>query len=100
QEEMDTGPGIFGPRTEHALKAYQAELGLPATGFYGPMTRESLAKAAEPPSKMEEVVLEIVGRAGPKPDFGILIAVFATLEPTMQEEFLGAVAIHCGEEHA
>ena len=48
QEDMDTGPGIFGPRTEAALKAYQDSLGLPSTGFYGPQTRESLAQAAQP----------------------------------------------------
>jgi peptidoglycan hydrolase-like protein with peptidoglycan-binding domain len=100
QEQMDTGPGIFGPRTEHALKAYQADLGLPSTGFYGPKTRESLAKAAEPPSKVEKIVIEIIGHAGPKPDFGILIGVFLTLDAAVQEEFMGAVGKHCGEEHA
>jgi peptidoglycan hydrolase-like protein with peptidoglycan-binding domain len=100
QEEMDTGPGTFGPRTEHALKAYQAELGLPATGFYGPMTRESLAKAAEPASPTEKVVQGIVAKHGPKPDMGVLVAAFMTVDASMQEEFIGAVAKQCGEEHA
>jgi chemotaxis protein histidine kinase CheA len=64
------------------------------------MTRESLAKAAQPPSKMEQLVLDIVGKHGPKPDFGVLVAAFMTIEPSLQEEFFGAVASHCGEDHA
>jgi peptidoglycan hydrolase-like protein with peptidoglycan-binding domain len=100
QEEMDTGPGIFGPRTEHALKAYQAELGLPATGFYGPQTRESLAKAAAPASPTEQAVQGIVAKHGPKPDLGVLVSAFMTIAPALQGEFIVAVANQCGEEHA
>ncbi|MDE1874969.1 MAG: peptidoglycan-binding protein, partial [Patescibacteria group bacterium] len=29
----------FGPATEKALKAYQASVGLPSTGYFGPLTR-------------------------------------------------------------
>ncbi len=34
--------GIFGPATRNAVIAYQASVGLPATGFVGPMTREKI----------------------------------------------------------
>lgn len=35
---------LFGIRTYKALKAYQLSVGLPDTGFFGPMTRESFSK--------------------------------------------------------
>ncbi|QRN94540.1 peptidoglycan-binding protein [Archangium violaceum] len=44
QAEMNTGPGTFGPRTEVALKAFQAAHGVPATGYYGPKTRAAFKK--------------------------------------------------------
>jgi predicted chitinase len=44
--QMDTGPGIFGPQTEASLKSFQAANGVPSTGYYGPMTREALTRAA------------------------------------------------------
>ncbi|MFL5343810.1 MAG: LysM peptidoglycan-binding domain-containing protein [Hyalangium sp.] len=44
QKEMNTGPGIFGPRTESALKEFQQKHGVPATGYYGPKTRAALEK--------------------------------------------------------
>jgi cell wall-associated NlpC family hydrolase len=34
--------GVFGPRTEQAVKAYQAGHGLPATGHVGPLTTSAL----------------------------------------------------------
>jgi peptidoglycan hydrolase-like protein with peptidoglycan-binding domain len=40
-----SGPGIFGPNTEAALKHFQADHGVPSTGFYGPMTRAALNRA-------------------------------------------------------
>ncbi|KFE72096.1 peptidoglycan-binding protein [Hyalangium minutum] len=46
QAQMDTGPGIFGPQTEASLKRFQADSGVPSTGYYGPMTREALTKRA------------------------------------------------------
>ncbi|MBI3182322.1 MAG: peptidoglycan-binding protein [Myxococcales bacterium] len=52
QADMDTGPGIFGPRTEAAVRSFQAAWGVPATGYFGPLTREALTRAlsgAEPP---------------------------------------------------
>ncbi len=45
QAQKDTGPGIFGPQTEASLKAFQADHGVPSTGYYGPLTREALGKA-------------------------------------------------------
>ncbi len=44
QKEMNTGPGVFGPRTESALKEFQAAHGVPATGYYGPKTRAAFEK--------------------------------------------------------
>ena len=45
QKEMNTGPGVFGPRTESALKEFQKSHGVPATGYYGPLTRAAFQKA-------------------------------------------------------
>ncbi|MHB8874702.1 MAG: phage tail tip lysozyme [Myxococcaceae bacterium] len=45
QAQMNTGPGVFGPRTESAVKAFQSRHGIQATGYYGPLTRAALAKA-------------------------------------------------------
>jgi len=46
QAQMDTGPGTFGPQTEASLKSFQADHGVPNTGYYGPLTREALTKEA------------------------------------------------------
>ncbi|HYO71721.1 MAG TPA: LysM peptidoglycan-binding domain-containing protein [Archangium sp.] len=44
QAEMNTGPGVFGPKTEAALKEFQAAHGVPNTGYYGPKTRAAFEK--------------------------------------------------------
>ena len=44
QAQMNTGPGNFGPQTQQALKKFQAKHGVPATGFYGPLTRAAFKK--------------------------------------------------------
>lgn len=44
QAEMNTGPGTFGPRTEQALKEFQAANGVKNTGYYGPLTRAAFEK--------------------------------------------------------
>ncbi len=44
QAEMSTGPGIFGPKTEAALKEFQAANGVDAIGRYGPKTRAAFEK--------------------------------------------------------
>lgn len=43
--DQRTGPGIFGPRTEAALKAFQRAYGVESTGYYGPKTQAALTKA-------------------------------------------------------
>jgi predicted chitinase len=46
QAQMDTGPGIFGPQTEASLKRFQADNGVPSTGYYGPLSRAALTQRA------------------------------------------------------
>ncbi len=36
--------GYFGPLTKAALSRYQASIGVPATGYYGPMTRGKIVQ--------------------------------------------------------
>jgi len=43
--QVATGPGIFGARTEAAVKKFQADKKLPTTGYYGDMTHAALKKA-------------------------------------------------------
>ncbi len=38
--------GTFGAQTKAALTAYQASVGLPATGYFGPLTRANIASMA------------------------------------------------------
>ena len=40
--EVDTGYGTFGPKTEAALKSFQASVGLEQTGAVGPKTKHAL----------------------------------------------------------
>ncbi len=44
QADMNTGPGVFGPKTQAALKEFQAKHGVPNTGYYGPLTRAAFEK--------------------------------------------------------
>ncbi len=39
---LATGPGIYGPRTQAAVRAFQTSVGLPATGVAGPYTLAAL----------------------------------------------------------
>ncbi len=41
--QLATGPGIYGPRTEAAVRAFQSSRGLPGTGVAGPQTLAALA---------------------------------------------------------
>ena len=43
EAEMRTGPGIFGPRTENALKEFQRANRLPASGRFDAATREAMS---------------------------------------------------------
>ena len=47
--EMATGPGVFGPRTDAAVKRFQVSQGIQPSGYYGPKTRAALAKALANP---------------------------------------------------
>jgi predicted chitinase/LysM repeat protein len=44
QADMNTGPGVFGPKTQGALKEFQRAHGVPDTGYYGPKTRAAFEK--------------------------------------------------------
>jgi len=52
----DAGPedGIFGPRTERAVRAFQKEQGLEATGLVDEKTEEALNEPAVPRSQRDE----------------------------------------------
>ena len=60
QADMNTGPGIFGAKTEAALKKFQAANGVPNTGYYGPLTRAAFEKQGA----------KVGGAAGPGPVTG------------------------------
>jgi peptidoglycan hydrolase-like protein with peptidoglycan-binding domain len=47
-QDMASGPGVFGPRTEAALKRMQSASGLPASGQYDAAAREALTRALTP----------------------------------------------------
>ncbi|WP_257454300.1 peptidoglycan recognition protein family protein [Archangium lipolyticum] len=49
--QVTTGPGIFGPKTEAAVKKFQADKKLPTTGYYGELTHAALKKALGGSSK-------------------------------------------------
>jgi len=45
QRQMNTGPGIFGPQTDKALKAFQKDHNLPANGVFNAATFRALRTA-------------------------------------------------------
>jgi peptidoglycan hydrolase-like protein with peptidoglycan-binding domain len=47
QAQMNTGPGIFGTRTDAALRAFQRSENLVADGIYGPKTQQALRNALD-----------------------------------------------------
>jgi peptidoglycan hydrolase-like protein with peptidoglycan-binding domain len=80
------GYGTFGPMTESALKAFQADRGLPQVGNFGPDTYEELqrALAGQPP---------LNGIAVPAPGGGIFPPPhgFAAIKATFGEAGKGVV---------
>ena len=44
--DIKSGPGVYGPRTEAAVKRLQAHVGLPLTGIAAPSTLAALASGA------------------------------------------------------
>lgn len=71
REKHQTGPGIFGPGTEAALKAFQKQFGLKDDGVYGPRTRVALQQALrgeEPPPPPEVKKPPVVWKASPNHD--------------------------------
>jgi peptidoglycan hydrolase-like protein with peptidoglycan-binding domain len=44
REQMNTGPGIFGPLTQAALKKFQKAHGVDPIGVYGPKTRTAFVR--------------------------------------------------------
>jgi peptidoglycan hydrolase-like protein with peptidoglycan-binding domain len=47
QAQVQTGPGIFGPQTEAAVTRFQADHGVPQTGYFGPLTRAAMNQALQ-----------------------------------------------------
>ncbi|MDP2271432.1 MAG: peptidoglycan-binding domain-containing protein [Archangium sp.] len=45
-DDLKSGPGVYGPRTEAAVKRLQAQVGLPVTGIAAPSTLAALAGGA------------------------------------------------------
>ncbi len=43
--QVKTGPGVFGPQTESAVKRFQGDKNLTADGVYGPKTQAAMNKA-------------------------------------------------------
>jgi peptidoglycan hydrolase-like protein with peptidoglycan-binding domain len=44
QDQMNTGPGIYGPRTESAVRSFQLANGLPVTGVYDQTTSTAMGQ--------------------------------------------------------
>ena len=45
QAQMNTGPGVYGPATEAAVKSFQSQWKLGVDGEYGPKTKAAMDKA-------------------------------------------------------
>lgn len=68
REKMSTGPGIYGPATTAAVKAFQTASGISGSGGYGPQTRAALMKAiaAKEPKAVAPAAPLVRGDEGPK----------------------------------
>lgn len=64
QATVLSGGGRFGPRTVVAVRSFQEANGLPATGFYGPLTAAALARSlARVPTSAAGAVLVLGARS-------------------------------------
>ena len=63
QATMLAGGGRFGPRTAAAIRSFQEDNGLPATGFYGPLTAAALSRSLEGAASGGDVVLTFGARS-------------------------------------
>ena len=75
--QVATGPGIFGPKTEAAVKKFQADHKLPTTGFYGELTHAALKK--------ELAKVDGPGKPDPKPGVFKKPPVIAAPSPNWNE---------------
>ncbi|MBN1205476.1 MAG: peptidoglycan-binding protein [Myxococcaceae bacterium] len=66
QEQVNTGPGIFGAQTERSVKALQVRNGLSATGVFDEATQAALAKEVgqykDPSQMVQESYQKLLGR--------------------------------------
>ena len=74
--DFKSGPGVYGPRTEAAVKRLQAHVGLPVTGIAAPSTLAALASGARYQPVREPEPTSPVSRA----------AVHARLSETFTDE--------------
>jgi peptidoglycan hydrolase-like protein with peptidoglycan-binding domain len=65
EEQKATGPGIFGPQTQAALKAFQRAHGLEADGKFGPLTQHAMTQGPSVEKRKLEKEISQVGQAGP-----------------------------------
>jgi hypothetical protein len=57
--DVATGPGVFGPRTEAAVRRFQEREGLPVSGMVGPQTWSALLGDGFKPARPEVTVTEV-----------------------------------------
>lgn len=50
---LETSSGMFGPQTEHALRAFQADRALKVDGVFGARTREALSSSTTEPVALD-----------------------------------------------
>lgn len=66
QQQVNTGPGVFGGQTEAAVKALQVRNGLPATGAFDEASRAAMQKEQaqfqDPSQMVKESYQKLLGR--------------------------------------
>lgn len=72
--------GFFGPMTRDALAKYQASVGLPATGYFGAMTRAQMGNGNSSAQTMTTPSTPAPGGASVDPKIATLLELIATLQ--------------------